>query len=150
MIASVYKNIEILRLLIEAGADVNVRDYFGETALDTAISNNDTEIVDLLKRIIAKQNFKRISRKAAKRSIRNRVYLDEVVGLPYDIAERVSRTSINSFGKRTVKKVPSKIKKLCKRLKIKLTIKRGKKRVKKTLKQLKKEIKKKLKNVYRL
>ena len=40
---------EILSTLISAGADVNARNRFGETALSIAIKNNNAEAIRMLR-----------------------------------------------------------------------------------------------------
>ena len=40
LIAVAYKNLEITKLLIEKGANVNVKDHEGESALVLGIGNN--------------------------------------------------------------------------------------------------------------
>lgn len=42
------KNIEVVKILIEAGADVTIEDPFGETALQWAIEFSNLEIAKLL------------------------------------------------------------------------------------------------------
>jgi ankyrin repeat protein len=54
MLASEYGNIEIVKLLLEAGVDVNTKTKKGETALIYALNNGYTEIVNLLKKAGAK------------------------------------------------------------------------------------------------
>ena len=40
---------EMVRYLLDQGAEVNVRDKWGRTALDVATRNEDTSVVTLLK-----------------------------------------------------------------------------------------------------
>lgn len=46
--ALIYNNIEIAKILIEAGADLNWQNYLGESALSIAAENKQLEIVKLL------------------------------------------------------------------------------------------------------
>jgi ankyrin repeat protein len=56
MKASYNGNTEIAKLLLEAGADVNVKNEYGETALDIAESRGRTKITELLKEKKRKMN----------------------------------------------------------------------------------------------
>jgi ankyrin repeat protein len=102
--ASAYGKTKIVKLLMENGVNAGVADIRGQTPLNYANRHNRQEIVNLHHAYIRRgnniKNFQRISRKAAKRSIRNRVYLDEVVGLPYDVSEKIGRKALNAFGKK--------------------------------------------------
>ena len=49
-LAARYDFKEISELLIDKGADVNAKDDGGDTPLDGAIINNETEIADLLRK----------------------------------------------------------------------------------------------------
>jgi ankyrin repeat protein len=55
MAASEYGHREIVKLLIEAGADVNAADWYGRTALGWALRGGHTDIVNLLKEAGAHQ-----------------------------------------------------------------------------------------------
>src|SRR5216683_2229209 len=47
--------LEVVRYLLDQGADVNAREQFGDTALDIAINRNQTTMVDLLRHRGAKR-----------------------------------------------------------------------------------------------
>ena len=55
MVAAYWNNIEIVKLLIDRGANVNEKDNYGETALMVATRRVKTEIVELLKNADAKE-----------------------------------------------------------------------------------------------
>jgi len=55
MSASWNGNIELARMLVEAGADVNITDDIGETALSNASMNGQAEMVEYLKSMGAVQ-----------------------------------------------------------------------------------------------
>ena len=49
VIATLYNHVEYVRLLLESGANVNVRGEFGKSALDFAVDRGYTDIFNLLK-----------------------------------------------------------------------------------------------------
>jgi ankyrin repeat protein len=49
MIGAMTGRAEVVRMLLDAGADMNARDAYGETALSIATQLDRTEVVDLLK-----------------------------------------------------------------------------------------------------
>lgn len=49
MIAARYNNVEIIKLLLEKGADVKAKDEKGITALKYAEASNSKEVIELLK-----------------------------------------------------------------------------------------------------
>ena len=55
MSASMNGHIKIVQLLLANGADVNLKDSEGDTALDEAELNDNTEIIKLLKSAGAKE-----------------------------------------------------------------------------------------------
>jgi ankyrin repeat protein len=46
---------EIVKMLLDKGADVNAKDKYGQTALKVAASQDHTLVVDLLKQAGAKE-----------------------------------------------------------------------------------------------
>ena len=55
MMASLGGRAEVVRLLIAAGAEVNIRDIYGFTALTMASEKNHAEVVNILKQTGAKR-----------------------------------------------------------------------------------------------
>jgi ankyrin repeat protein len=49
MLASGYNHIEIVRFLLEKGADTTIRDNHGQTAFMEAIANGHSQVIELLK-----------------------------------------------------------------------------------------------------
>ena len=56
-IAAETKNIEIVKMLIKAGADVTIEDPFGQTALQWAIEFSNLEIAKLLLEVYISKNL---------------------------------------------------------------------------------------------
>ena len=55
MLAAINNAAEVVRLLLDAGANVNVKDAFGQTALDYAKLKGDEEIITMLEAAAAAQ-----------------------------------------------------------------------------------------------
>ena len=85
MVAVSQGQTDIVRILLDAGADVNVKDYKGDTALKLAESKGNADIIQMLK-------------DAPPTTVRAEAQLDRVLGVPWGASPAQARQIMEQNG----------------------------------------------------
>ena len=95
--------IQILQFLITAGADFNQVNNRGETPLMIAERYGHQDIIRFLTKVMNKGylgDFQRVARSARRTASSRQAQLEKHTPLNSDLARRISRLSLNGFGKK--------------------------------------------------
>jgi ankyrin repeat protein len=98
--ASQYGHLEVARLLITHGADINAKNHDGQTAIDIAEENDKKNIVELLRSFLVKDviNRKGMEYKTRKALENAFEHHGHNFGMSRNVANPVSETILHSMG----------------------------------------------------